>query len=96
VVRSGASAAADYRADIIASDFLEAYVLASRVPTLVKRYGLDPDAQRWNILLRVVDDAVWPFGLDVGMAARAIVAVDLLEADDDRSRRAGAALANRQ
>ncbi len=93
VVRSGASAAADYQADLIVSDFLEAYVPASRLRGFVDRYGLDANAEQPNVLLRAVDDVVWPFAPDAGVAPRAVVVVDLLEADDDRSRRAGAAMA---
>ncbi|MDJ0497497.1 MAG: helix-turn-helix domain-containing protein [Acidimicrobiia bacterium] len=93
VVRSGVSAAADHGADIVASDFLEAYVPAARIPAIINQYGLDPDAERPNILLRIVDEAAWPFAPEMDMASRSVVAVDLLEADDERSRRAGAELA---
>ncbi len=93
LVRSGVSAAADHGADIIVSDFLEAYIASSRAPGVIERYGLDSEAERPNIVLRIVDDVSWPFGPAVGVAPRAVVAVDLLEAEDERSRRAGAALA---
>jgi excisionase family DNA binding protein len=93
VVRSGVSAAADYRADNVASDFLEAYVPEARIAALISEYGLDSDAERPNVVLRVVGDAVWPFAPEIDVAPRSVVAVDLLEADDERSRRAGAALA---
>jgi len=93
VVRSGVSAAADHGADIVASDSLEAYVPAARIAAIVKQYGLDPDAERPNVILRVVDDAVWPFAPEEQVAPRSVVAIDLLEADDERSRRAGAELA---
>lgn len=94
VVRSGVSAAANHGADIVASDFLEAYVPAARIAALISQYGLDPDAERPNVVLRVVDEAVWPFAPEMDMAPRSVVAVDLLEADDERSRRAGAELAD--
>ena len=93
VVRSGVSAAANHGADIVASDFLEAYVPAARIAVLISQYGLDPDAERPNVVLRVVDEAVWPFAPEMDMAPQSVVAVDLLEADDERSRRAGAELA---
>lgn len=95
VVRSGVSAGADHGVDIVASDFLEAYVSEARIAALINQYGLDPDAERPNVVLRVVDDAVWPFSPEMDVAPRSVVAVDLLEADDERSRRAGAALARR-
>ena len=93
VVSAGVSAAAEYGADIVASGFLEAYVPEERVAALVRQYGLDPDAERPNIILRVVGDSVWPFAPEIAVAPRPVVAVDLLEADDERSRRAGAELA---
>lgn len=93
LVRSGVSAAADCGADIVALDFLEAYVSEGRIAALIKQYGLDPDAERPNAVLRVVDEEAWPFAPGIDVAPRAVVAIDLLEADDERSRRAGAALA---
>lgn len=95
LIRSGVSAAADHHADVVASDFLEAYIPSSRVQSIVESYGLDPAAERANIVFRVVEDAVWPFADGIRVAPRAVVAVDLLEAEDQRSRRAGAALARR-
>ena len=93
VVLSGVSAAANHGADIVASDFLEAYVPEARIAALINQYGLDPDAERPNVALRVVSDAVWPFAPEMEVASRFVVAVDLLDADDERSRRAGADLA---
>lgn len=96
VIRSGVSAAAEYEVDIVVSDFLEAYVPKASLAAVVSRYGLDSDSERPNILLRVVDDSVWPFAREMDFAPRPVVAVDLLEADDERSRRAGSELVNRR
>ncbi|MCP3997716.1 MAG: helix-turn-helix domain-containing protein [bacterium] len=93
VVLSGVSAAANHGADIVASDSLEAYVPGAQVAALINQYGLDPGAERPNVVLRVVNDAVWPFAPEIEVASRSVVAVDLLGADDQRSRRAGADLA---
>ena len=93
VVRSGVSAAQEHNADIVALDFLEAYVPAGQFEKLVRKYALEKSSERANILLRVVDDKVWPFPKNAKVAPRVVVAVDLLDADDERSRRAGAALA---
>ncbi len=93
VVRGGVSAAREHRADIIALDFLEAYVPASRIGKLIKKYALEDSPERPNILIRVVDDKIWPFPKNAKVASRIVVAVDLLDADDERSRRAGAGLA---
>lgn len=93
VVRSGVSAAAEYGADIVASNEFEGYVRASGIEPLVRRYALDADAEQPNVMLRVVDDEVWSYLQAAKVAPRPVVAVDLLEADDERSRRAGVELA---
>jgi excisionase family DNA binding protein len=93
VVLGGVSAAAYYGADLVGGDLLEAYVPARRLVPLVRRYGLEAEPDRHNLVLRVVDDEVWPFASDVKVAPLPVVAVDLLDADDDRSRRAGRDLA---
>ena len=92
VVRGGVSAAREHRADIIALDFLEAYVPASRIKKLIKKYALADVSDLANVLFRVVDDSVWPFPKNAKVASRIVVGVDLLDADDERSRRAGAGL----
>ncbi len=95
LVRSGVSAAVDHRADVLASDFLEAYIPSTQAKGIIERYGLDADAERPNVVLRIVEDAVWPFANGVGVAPRAVVAIDLLDSEDERSRRAGLELARR-
>lgn len=67
-------------------------IRASDLDQLVARFGLDDKAARPNMVLRVVDDAVWRFRPGQVAAERAVVAVDLLESDDPRSMRAGADL----
>ena len=62
------------------------------LPTLVSRFALDEDTERPNVTVRTVADHLWPFGPDDEVASPAIVAVDLLEANDERTRRAGAQL----
>jgi excisionase family DNA binding protein len=95
LVRGGASAASDHDAGLIAGDLVEAYIARSRLAALVKRFALDPNAERPNVLLRLIDDEVWPFVADVAVAPWPVVAVDLLEADDERSQRAGRGLIER-
>ena len=92
VVRSGVSAADEHELDLVAGDLFEGYVRESAICGLVERFALDEDAERSNVLFRVVDDDIWPFRADEVVASTPVVAVDLLEAGDDRSRRAGAAL----
>lgn len=92
VVRGGISAAAERGADLVAVDGFEGYLRAGELDKLVAKFGLDDKAGRPNVVLRVVDDAVWPFRPGQVAAGRAVVAVDLLESDDPRSSRAGAHL----
>jgi len=94
-VRSGVSALDEHDADLIVSDQAEIYVRASKVAGLVNRYALEPDADRPNLVVRVVDDSVWPFDEGKDVAPWPVVAVDLLDADDERSRRAGRELIER-
>ena len=92
VVRSGVSAASHYQLDLAAVDEFEGYVRSSVVSDLVDRLALDRCAERPNVVLRVVEDEFWPFGSDEEVAPAPVVAVDLLEAGDGRSRRAAAPL----
>lgn len=95
VVRGGVSGLDAHDVDLIVSDEAEIYVRASKVAGLVDRYALDSDADRFNLIVRVVDDDVWPFDEGVRVAPWPVVAVDLLDADDERSVRAGLELIER-
>ena len=95
VVRGGVSALNEHGVDLIVSDEAEIYVRASKVADLVDRYALDPHADRPNLVVRVVDDGVWLFGEGEKVASWSVVAVDLLDARDERSRRAGFELIER-
>ena len=88
LVRSGVSAASYYQLDVVAVDEFEGYVRSSVLPDVVDRLALDEHAERPNVVLRVVEDEFWPFGSNEEVAPAPVVAVDLLEADDGRSRRA--------
>ena len=92
VVRAGISGAAHHGADLVIGESVEGYVRAGEIDQLVEQLALDDQAARPNVLLRIVDDDVRPFGSDERHAGRSVVAVDLLESDDPRSRRAGAEL----
>jgi hypothetical protein len=65
------------------------------VTGLLDRYALEPNANRPNLIVRVVDDDVWPFDDDANVAPWPVVAVDLLDSNDERSRRAGLELIER-
>ncbi len=92
VVLSGVSAANHYQLDVVAVDEFEGYVRSSILPALVNRLALDERSERPNVVLRVVEDGLWPFSPDEKVAPAPVVAVDLLEAGDGRSRRAAAQL----
>jgi excisionase family DNA binding protein len=87
VIRSGASAVSEVGADLIAADVAEAYVSGKRLDQLIRRYRLRP-ADHPNLILRV-PRTVWPFSPHQMVAPVPVVAADLLDADDDRSQRAG-------
>lgn len=96
IVRAGVSASAEHGVGLVVGDGFEGYVRAEELDKLVERFGLDDQAARPNVLLRVVDGAAWPFRRGQRAAGRAVVAVDLLESDDPRARRAGAELLESQ
>lgn len=87
IVRAGVSAAPEYGFDVIARDILDAYVPERRFAGLAKRYVLEPSDEP-NVVLREVSGR-WPFPPSVTFVPESVAAVDLLEADDERSRRAG-------
>jgi excisionase family DNA binding protein len=83
IMRSGASAAHEVGIDLIASDYLEAYVPASRFDRLVKRYRLRASREP-NVILRRLPDVAFAWGARE-VAPAAAVAVDLAEDPDPRS-----------
>lgn len=83
VMRSGASAARDVGIDLVASDYLDAYVPPSRFDRLVRRYRLRPSREP-NVILRRLPDLA--FGWESrAVAPAAAVAIDLAEEPDPRS-----------
>ena len=90
IVLGGISAALHYRADLVALDEVEGYVRADDLGSLVGDYALMPPSAdaRANVLLRVSVPR-WPFEESVRIASRGVVAVDLIDAGDERSVRAG-------
>ena len=60
----------------------------SRVAELAERFALDADSDRPNVRLRVVSDHDWPFEAGQRVAPAPVVAVDLLDSDDQRTQRA--------
>jgi excisionase family DNA binding protein len=92
VVRSGASARF-VPVDLIVPGFVEGYARHGSLGELVEEYGLHR-AGRANVVVRVTPDELFVFG-EEHEAAWPMVAVDLYDAGDDRSRRAGVALVDK-
>ena len=89
LVLTGAAAAGRRGLALVAPGAAEAYVPAAEFERVVKRHALRRSPNP-NVLLRVVDGQ-WPFGPGARAAPMPVVAVDLLEDDDPRSRAAGRA-----
>lgn len=87
VVLGGVSAALQHRLEIVAPNFLEAYIPARRWMELRKRYRLKP-GPGVNLVLRIIDGP-WPFAPGQRVAHRLAAAVDLIDHEDERSHRAG-------
>lgn len=90
LVLGGVSAASMVGADLLPNaEELEAYVSSADHADVARRYVLDADAARPNVLLREVDKELWLFPSGVKAAPLLVVAVDLLDHEDERVRRAG-------
>jgi excisionase family DNA binding protein len=87
LLRSGVSAGSDHQLEIVAPGVLEAYVPAKRLRQLERRYNLRP-ASDPNVIFHVVDGP-WAFEPNRRVAPRLAAVLDLLEDDDERTRRAG-------
>lgn len=95
LVLAGLSAAQRHGADVIALDYVEAYIREDDLSPIVDDYAMRPAiAGAENVLLRVPAPA-WPFAAEIRVAPAAVVAIDLIDAADERSVRAGRALLRR-
>lgn len=93
-IPSGVSAAEEYGAAVAAREQVEGYVGLRELQNLEYRFALESvDPPAANVVLRV---ATFPAALRGRRIAPAgVVAVDLMDAVDERSRRAGGQLAER-
>ena len=91
LVRGGVSAAADVGCDLVAVGQVEGYLRSENLAEFCAVHGLlGPDeygTQAPNVLLRVCH--FWPFEDGAVVASPVVVAADLIDARDERSRRAG-------
>lgn len=93
VVRAGISVASQYSMDVSDSGVVELYVHEKQLPRLRRKYLLEPSV-RPNVILHVVKGP-WPFTKSAKFVPIAVAALDMLESDDPRSRRAGEAMLDR-
>lgn len=92
VVAGGVSAAPRVGADVVALDVRDGYVRGAEMASIVSEYGLElASVREANVRLRSIGD-VWPFGEHESVAPALVVALDLLEDSDARTRRAGQSL----
>lgn len=95
LVLGGASAAQHHGAEVVALDYVEAYVRGDDLGSIVAAYAMRPAiAGAENALLRVPAPG-WPFPAGSRVAPAAVAAIDLVDAGDERSVRAGRALLRR-
>lgn len=93
-VRSGVSAAEDHGVDLVAPGVVEGYLPKARLAKLSYEHALRGVSENSaNLIVRAVDDR-WPFASE-RVAPEAVVAVDLIDSVDQRSRRAGSELLKR-
>lgn len=85
--RSGVSAAVEHGVDIVEPGEFEAYVADSNLERVVEDHYLEPSPNP-NVLLHVAR-AKWIERSANDSMRSAVAALDLCEADDERSRRAG-------
>ena len=95
VVRTAASASPEHAIGIVGSGPLDAYLKECDLQAVRGAFVMEERSERANVVLRVVEDHVWPFPEGAAVAPPAVVAVDLLESEDERCRRAGAELLQR-
>lgn len=93
LARTGASAVVAASAGLIASDVVDGYLRSDAQGPLVATFGLRPSDQP-NIILRVVPpfSDPWPLGSE---APTSVVAIDLLEDPDPRTRAVGRSMIER-
>ena len=91
-VRTGLSATGEHGLDLVAVGVYEAYMPESDLAEAVRRFALIEGVERPNVVLRAVEDDNWPFRPDEKVAPIPVVALDLLDANDDRSKRLAVSL----
>jgi excisionase family DNA binding protein len=89
LVRSGASAAAEYGLDLVSGQEVDGYLRAGALERFASSHALSPAGPTGNVRLRLVPNESWRFLAGRPIAPLAAVALDLSEDPDPRSARAG-------
>jgi hypothetical protein len=86
-VLSGVSGSEEHRMRLASSNVLEGYIDKARLKELEYRYALEPAAeQSANLIVHAIDGMLLP---ESRVMPRAVVAADLADSADERSRRVG-------
>jgi uncharacterized protein YciI len=94
---SGADAARVHHADLVALDGVEAYVRDQDRDAVLRQYRLEPAVlAEANVVLRVLPGDVEDAPGQDRIVSPSLLALDLIDAGDERSVRAGRALVERQ
>jgi hypothetical protein len=92
VVLTGASAAPEHGLGLAGAGPLDAYVRVGELEQLLEEVPMEERADTFNVRLRTVQDACWPFPPGAVAAPLPVVAVDLAESPNARERRLGVEL----
>jgi excisionase family DNA binding protein len=93
VVLTGISAAGDHGLDLVAPGQVEIYLPEKLLERFAQRFALQV-SERPNLLIHAVA-GIWPFRKGCRVAPASVVGVDLLDANDSRTRRVGRQLLER-
>lgn len=93
LVLSGVSVSEKIGAELIIGDEIECYVSSERLTDLVHEYSLVDFAARPNVTFHVVNS--WPFVKGLREVPLSVAVLDLIESEDERTRRAGQELIER-
>ena len=82
--------------DLVGGGTDEAYVSESSLVRVAATFHVEERSERPNLILRVISDAEWPFPDGADVVPRTVAAIDLLESDDQRARRAATEILERR
>lgn len=90
LVKSGISAAGQYKLGLVPGEEVDAYVRVRALHEIQRNHALEPaQLNRGNVVLRAVSDQAWHINSEAEVAPIAAVAVDLADDSDPRTSRLG-------